>query len=251
MSRIAKITLGLLVLLTAGIVTANALPPIINSITFGNNNVSSWFQEATPAVGWLKETNSILITLAPDGLSWSNVDKRDSNCTLPTGTIDGGDYITNCAGNIILVWKPSNSVLIQCDFPIAGENTDPNDTNPGDTDPNNNPEDQSVIPTIKITKPEEKTLYFRNINIKSSDMTRIVGYIDIEVEIYNPSDVKITCIKYYIDDILKFTDETVSCSWTWDEKIKGEHTIRVAAFSSDEEICSAEITVSILNLKLL
>src|SRR4030042_6962054 len=116
MSRAAKITLGLLALLMGGIIIANAAPSIINSITFGSNYPIK-LQDPTPAIGWLPKTDSVLVTLAPSGLSWSNVDKRDSHCTLPTGTIDGGDYITNCAGNVVLVWIPSNSVLYEGYFP--------------------------------------------------------------------------------------------------------------------------------------
>jgi len=109
-----------------------------------------------------------------------------------------------------------------------------------------NPEKPVETPTIKITKPLEKSLYFRNNAIKSVQTTRILGYIDIEVTIDNPTDATITGIKFYIDDELKHTDDTEPYSWSWNEKVIGERTIKVAAYTSTDE----EITVSILNLKV-
>ena len=247
MSRKATITLGLLVLLMLAIVSANALPPIMNSLKLGNNRLDLTIPEYPPAIGWLKKSDSILITHAPSGLSWSNVDKKNSICTLPTGTINAGDYITNCEGDIILVWRPSNSAIYESSFPITGENTDPENN-----DPENDPDNSADSPTIKITKPVEKSLYIRNIQLAQTQITRIVGHIDIEVEIDNPSDTEIAGVNFYIDGELKHADETGSLSWRWDEKIKGEHTIKVAAYTtSNEEICSEEIIVSILNLQLI
>ena len=114
-----------------------------------------------------------------------------------------------------------------------------------------NPKKPVETPTIKITKPLEKSLYFRNNAIKSVQTTRILGYIDIEVTIDNPTDTEIIGVKFYIDNELKHTDDAEPYSWSWNEKVIGERTIKVAAYTStDEEIASEKITVSILNLKV-
>jgi len=50
-----------------------------------------------------------------DELVWSNVELLESyldfNATLPTGTIDEGDVITDCEGPVALVWKPSGAIF--------------------------------------------------------------------------------------------------------------------------------------------
>jgi len=249
MSRKATITLALLVILMLAIVTANAAPRILNAFNnlgVGNNGNSLSFDlpPIPPAIGWLKNSDSILVTYAPSDLSWANVDKKESHCTLATGTISAGDYVTNCEGPVVLVWTPSNSVLFNGNFKTTADPQDPNEYP-------ENPEKPVETPTIKITKPLEKSFYFRNNAIKSSQTTRILGYVDIEATIENPTDTKIIGVRFYIDDELKHTDDTEPYSWRWNEKVVGERTIKVAAYSeTDEKIASKEITVSVLNLKV-
>ena len=72
-----------------------------------------------------------------------------------------------------------------------------------------------TVVNFTITKPLEKTFYLRNTNIKSSEITRILGYIDIEATIDNPSDITIKEVRFYIDDELKHTDNSPSWQWKW------------------------------------
>jgi hypothetical protein len=56
----------------------------------------------------------------PAELVWSNVELLHSNAvfsaTLPTGTIDQGDVITDCQGPVLLIWKPNGAFFIQATF---------------------------------------------------------------------------------------------------------------------------------------
>lgn len=247
MSRKAQLTLGLLVLLMLFIVTASALPKITNpgnSFNFGIKAPA--LPEYQPYPGWNIRDNSIMVTHCQKGFYWSDINKGDSICTLPSGQIKAGDMITNCQGQVILTHIPSNSVIFTHYFTTRNTQTNPNNKN------NSTPGTSEEKPTINIVKPVEKSLYLRNIKLTSTQITRIIGFIDIEIEINNPSNIEITYLKYYIDNELKHTDETLSLHWRWDEKIKGEHTIKVEAYtSSNEKICSTELVVSILNLQLL
>jgi len=250
MSRKASITLGLLVLLIFFIVTANALPNLksaANKLGFGsNNNLSFEIPESTPAIGWGKDSDSVMVTLAPEGLSWSNVDKRDSQCTLPTGEISAGDYVKDCIGKVILVWTPSNSVLFKGDFYNSNDNNNPdNDNN------SNDPKKENILPSIKITKPEKETLYIRDIRLLSIKSNFIIGYITIEAEIENIENIEISEVKLYIEDELVETFDTSPYIYKWNEKGFGEKSIKIVAYNAEnEEICSDEISLKVFNLKL-
>lgn len=56
----------------------------------------------------------------PEELLWSNVELADIyvefQATLPIGTIDEGDVITDCEGPILLIWKPTGSFFIDETF---------------------------------------------------------------------------------------------------------------------------------------
>jgi hypothetical protein len=43
---------------------------------------------------------------APNYFNWSDIEVTLGNATLPTGTIDVGDIITNCSGTVVLVYEP-------------------------------------------------------------------------------------------------------------------------------------------------
>lgn len=52
-------------------------------------------------------------------LIWENIklwEKKEGNATLPTGSINVGDVITNCSGQVCLIWKPSGDVFWCSDF---------------------------------------------------------------------------------------------------------------------------------------
>lgn len=50
------------------------------------------------------------IGYSPKSLNWSDIEVR-GNATLPTGTIDIGDIITNCSGEVVLIFLPENILI--------------------------------------------------------------------------------------------------------------------------------------------
>jgi len=49
-------------------------------------------------------------------LHWPEVNITDGSATLPSGTIDVGDVITDCEGNLELIWKDTGINIISTDF---------------------------------------------------------------------------------------------------------------------------------------
>ena len=77
-----------------------------------------------PPVTYEKNETARTITITsiegePDELLWSNVelynpqDMYSMEATLPNGTIDVGDVITDCDGLIFLMWIPTKDPFIQ------------------------------------------------------------------------------------------------------------------------------------------
>ena len=52
----------------------------------------------------------------PNDLNWKDVEIYSGNATLPSGTIDIGDIITNCTGMVRLDLMPFNTILGIWDF---------------------------------------------------------------------------------------------------------------------------------------
>lgn len=77
-----------------------------------------------PSVTYEKNETARTITITsiegePEELFWSNVELYNPQdlywmkATLPNGTIDAGDVITDCEGLIFLMWKPTRDPFIQ------------------------------------------------------------------------------------------------------------------------------------------
>jgi hypothetical protein len=100
MKKITKIIVGLLVivvLVSVGILAYNY---------FGIDS------EGGPPFSWeckkdLTNKTLTLIRIVNTGnfVNWSDVEITRGSATLPTGTIDEGDVITNCGGVVTLVYK--------------------------------------------------------------------------------------------------------------------------------------------------
>lgn len=68
-------------------------------------------EDIPPIIMLMKRKDSLVVIKADRDLSWSNVEIKSGDCILPSGPIEAGDYITQCSGNLILRWIPSNSVM--------------------------------------------------------------------------------------------------------------------------------------------
>ncbi len=74
-----------------------------------------------PIINCIKQNNTLIVVNYYSGdwsdsdLIWDNIEiyEERGNATLPTGTIDKGDVITNCSGEVCLIWKPTQG-LVYC-----------------------------------------------------------------------------------------------------------------------------------------
>ena len=71
----------------------------------------------TPEIEFRPDSAYLTLTVMTVNISedtdllWSDVSVKNGSATLPTGTIDIGDEITNCSGFIELVWIPTNEII--------------------------------------------------------------------------------------------------------------------------------------------
>lgn len=260
MTKKGLFAIFLIIALMFLIISANALPklfPMIQSPGSKNQDIfgdySDILKKPGPYLGYFKEksNNRILITSAPSGHDWSDFDKGDSICTMPEGTVNAGDYITNCEGTITIVHIQSNMVTITGNFDTSS-GSQGKEAQETEDDNNQNTEESEEF-EIKITKPEEKNSYIKDINIKKGDNTIVVGEISVETEITNPKNLAVKKVDFSIDGEIKYTDfDGPSYSWSWDEKIFGKHTITVSAYDKNEELLDQdEITIRIFNFDIL
>jgi hypothetical protein len=49
-------------------------------------------------------------------LHWPEVVNTSGSASIPSGTIDVGDKITNCEGFLILVWRDTDNVIFSAEF---------------------------------------------------------------------------------------------------------------------------------------
>ena len=49
-------------------------------------------------------------------LHWPEVSIANGSATLPYGTIDVGDVITDCEGNLVLIWKDTDIYIYSTEF---------------------------------------------------------------------------------------------------------------------------------------
>ncbi len=58
-----------------------------------------------------KENNTLVVTYVyPSDLQWSMI-SVSGHASLPSGSIDEGDIITDCSGTVRLSWKSSNRLI--------------------------------------------------------------------------------------------------------------------------------------------
>jgi hypothetical protein len=94
-------------------------------------------------------------------------------------------------------------------------------------------------PTIQITKPKD-SLYLGNNEIMPFSLPLIFGKIDIEVEVSE----NVNYVEFYIDEILKATDNDYPFSYTWTDVGFFQHTIKTIAYDSLGLTDEVEKTVS-------
>ena len=104
----------------------------------------------------------------------------------------------------------------------------------------------TILPSVKITKPEENHQYKYNIKIGPlENKTEIIGPITIQADA--ESEKGIERVEFYIDDELKKTDTRSPYNWLWifkplDEN--EEYTIKVVAYDNEGNTNTDSVTVT-------
>jgi hypothetical protein len=94
---------------------------------------------------------------------------------------------------------------------------------------------------VKITRPKAGYLYLFDKEIFNIGFTLVIGPITIEVE----TDINTTGVDFYIDNNLKFSDDSVPYSRVWNEQAFGRRSIKAAGQNVEAE---DELSFFILNL---
>jgi len=95
-----------------------------------------------------------------------------------------------------------------------------------------------TLPNVEITKPKD-FLYFMNFEIFPLSQPIIIGKIDINVNA-SDDDSGIDRVEFYINGLLKTTDETEPYSWTWSELAFFTNVIEVKAYDKAGNAASIE-----------
>lgn len=106
-----------IIILFAGIISIL----IIVSFITGNFWLWNGWDTPSPPSAFIVEQDIenktlTVISVKETGLSWENVELFEGSATLPNGTIEINDVITNCSGNVVLVWKITGIVIANFDF---------------------------------------------------------------------------------------------------------------------------------------
>jgi hypothetical protein len=107
-----------ILLITAGIISIVVIVSFIIGILWYRVDWGTPSPSSPFAVKQDIDNKTLIVKyVREEGLSWENVKlMNDSSASLPDGTIEVEDTITNCNGSVILVWIPNNSVIAYFDF---------------------------------------------------------------------------------------------------------------------------------------
>jgi len=100
--------------------------------------------------------------------------------------------------------------------------------------------------SIEIIKPKEGWLYVFNKPIMQVGKTIVIGKIAIEASVF--SSVAIEKVEFYVNNELKFVDDTLPYQWLWNERVIGKYEIKVIAYDMEGNEAEDEITLTIFNM---
>ncbi len=102
-------------------------------------------------------------------------------------------------------------------------------------------------PIIMITRPRAGHLYIADmIETPPIPATIIIGKITATVEAYDERS-RVTRVEFYVDDNLKYVDDSPPYEWQWDEKVFWRHTLKTVAYDTSQNSAADEISVIISN----
>ena len=101
---------------------------------------------------------------------------------------------------------------------------------------------------VSITKPEKGLYLFDNGPLFPMDKTVAIGGITIKVNATALPPDSIDRVEFYVDGILKESDNQMPYEWKWSEFAIGTHTIKVTGYSKNGETDSEEMDIFIVSL---
>ena len=112
MKKLTKIIVGIIIVI---------ILVSISMVVYIKYTTGGWDSYHTHFVMYCEKdsTNNTLRVTSVEKLSyyeWNEIEVILGNATLPTGTIDMGDLITNCSEVVKLVYNPSSTFLGEWDF---------------------------------------------------------------------------------------------------------------------------------------
>ncbi len=96
---------------------------------------------------------------------------------------------------------------------------------------------------VAITKPREGMLYIMNREIMpiASNRAIVIGGITVEAETNGDR------VEFYLNDELKYEDDSSPYQWTWDETAVGKYTMKVVAYN-ENTLAEDEQEIWIINI---
>ena len=104
-------------------------------------------------------------------------------------------------------------------------------------------------PHITITKPDD-AIYVKDNKLMPFFTPTIIGEITIETCVANEG-YGINHVDFFVDEELISTDDESPYRCPWDEKIFGQHTLKVIAYDNNENETTDEVEIIILNLDII
>lgn len=109
--------------------------------------------------------------------------------------------------------------------------------------------DDTDPPIITITRPRPRHLYIADmIETSPAPATIIIGKITTTVDAYDEKS-RVTRVEFYVDDDLKYVDDSPPYEWQWDETVFWRHTLKTVAYDTSQNSAVDEISVIISNRK--
>lgn len=103
-------------------------------------------------------------------------------------------------------------------------------------------------PSITVNKPKEGYLYLfgREISKTLFGRTIVIGGINIELDVVDETS-GVERVEFYVNDILKYTDNEPPYEWSFDERVFGNCRIEIIAYNNAGNYASKEIKIFALN----
>jgi hypothetical protein len=103
-------------------------------------------------------------------------------------------------------------------------------------------------PQVSLEKPRRGQLYLWNKEIipLPIGMTIVLGGIDIEAHALD-NDSGVSKVEFYIDEVLRYSDNQAPYAYLWDERALFVHTLEVKAYDNEENEASVDTRLLIFN----